>query len=497
MSTTTIERPPVREATPLFIDGHDVVSKDRFDVLHPGSEAVFGQASAASADDIDAAIGAARRAYDSGVWSDRPREERAAMVRKLLDYFLANRETLIPIIAGETGCPTGTPVIHAQFEMPIRDLHRLIDLYLTLPDLEDGGLPVADRINMFGQVMNSARRYAPVGVVAAISAYNFPFLISVWKVVPALLTGNTVILRPSPLTPLSTLEFGKAAKAAGLPAGVLNVIAEPGAEGALTLTTDPRVDMVAFTGSSVVGEKVMAQAAPTMKRLQLELGGKSAQIYLPGSADLAIPSPRNTCLGHAGQACVAGTRVFVPQEDKARVLEGMAAALEGVIIGDPADPKTQMGPVISAAQRDRCETFVRLAVEAGAKVVSGGKRPAHLPKGFFFEPTVLDVPDNANPAAQQEIFGPVICVIGYNSVDEAVAMANDSDLGLSGYVFGKDVRQAMAVAQRIRSGTVNVNTALNSPYVSSGGWKRSGIARERGPEGLRIYQNLQVVNFSN
>jgi aldehyde dehydrogenase (NAD+) len=278
---------------------------------------------------------------------------------------------------------------------------------------------------------------------------------------------------------------------------VLNVIVEGGSEGALKLTTDPRVDMVSFTGSSHVGEMVMAQAAPTMKRLGLELGGKSAQIYLPDSIESSFSSPRNTCLGHAGQACVAGTRILVPVEQKARVLESMAAALEGIVIGDPTDPRTQMGPVISAAQRERCETYVRLAVENGGKVVAGGKRPAHLARGYFFEPTILDLPDNNNPAARNEIFGPVVGVFGYRTIDEAIEIANDSDFGLSGYVFGRDVRQAVAVAERMRTGTVNVNGMMMSAYISSGGWKRSGLSRERGPEGLRAYQNMQVISYSN
>jgi len=305
------------------------------------------------------------------------------------------------------------------------------------------------------------------------------------------------VLRPSPLTPLSALMLADAALEAGLPAGVLNIVAEAGAEGAVQLTTDPRVDMVTFTGSNDVGAKVMAQAAGTLKRVQLELGGKSAQIYLPDSVDRAVSAAASVCLAHAGQGCVLGTRVLVPEADKARVMEAMANSLRGVVIGDPQDPATQMGPVISAAQRARCETYVKLATEAGAKIVLGGGRPAHLSRGYYFEPTILDLPDNRNPAAQDEIFGPVVGVIGYRSVDHAVEMANDTLFGLSGYVFGKDLRQAAEVAQQLRTGTVNVNSGMMSAYVSSGGWGRSGQGRERGVEGLRIYQQLQILNLAN
>jgi aldehyde dehydrogenase (NAD+) len=335
----------------------------------------------------------------------------------------------------------------------------------------------------------------PVGVVAAVSAYNFPFYTNLWKVLPALITGNTVVLRPNPLTPLSALIFGEAAQAAGLPPGVLNVVADKGAMGGVLLSTHADVDMVAFTGSTTVGKQVQVQSAPTMKRLQLELGGKSAQIYLPGSAAEARMGAMIVCVSHAGQGCALGTRIFVPEADKAEVLEGMAAMLANLVIGDPADPKTNVGPVVSAAQRDRCQRFVDLAVADGARVVAGGKPAASPGKGFYFEPTILDTPDNKNPAAQEEIFGPVVCVIGYRDLDHAVEMANDSPYGLSGYVYGKDPKQAVAVAARLRTGTVNVNGGMLSAYASSGGWKSSGVGRERGVEGLRVYQQIQMMNI--
>ena len=313
---------------------------------------------------------------------------------------------------------------------------------------------------------------------------------------PALVAGNCVILRPNPLTPLAALIFGEAAKAAGLPAGVLNVIADARAEGGVMLSTDPGVDMVAFTGSSAVGKQVMSQSSSTMKRLQLELGGKSAQIYLPDSLPAARMAAAQVCLSHAGQGCALGTRIFVPEGEKAQAIGTMVAALAQVRIGDPADSATTMGPVISAAQRARCQRYVDLAVEGGATVVCGGRPPRSPAKGFYFEPTILDTPDNRNPAAQEEIFGPVVSVIGHRDLDHAVEMANDSVYGLSGYVHGKDMKQAIAVAARLRTGTVNVNGGLLSAHASSGGWHASGIGRERGVEGLRVYQQIQGMNIS-
>jgi len=493
----TAARTPAQELRLMYIDGEPSAGGGQIaEVISPATEAPIARVATASLDDIDRAIAAARRAFDSGVWSGASREHRAAVLRRLLDQLDARQGELRSLIATEAGCPIGSPAMAGQLMSPLKGTREAIDLYLTLPEDEDGGLPLAARINPAGAVIQSVRRHVPVGVVAAISAYNFPLFINLWKVIPALVTGNCVVLRPSPLTPLTALVLAEAAQAAGVPPGVLNVVVETVPAGAIRLSTDPRVDMVSFTGSSDVGAQLMAQCGPTLKRLQLELGGKSAQIYLPDSVDRAVHAANAVCLTHAGQGCVLGTRVLVPLEEKARVLAGMRAALEKVVIGDPLDPNTQMGPLISAAQRARCETYVARSLDEGGRLVTGGARPAHLPRGFYFEPTVLDVPDNANPAARDEIFGPVVCVIGYRSVEEAVEIANDTEFGLSGYVYGRNVGEALAVAKRIRSGTVNVNASNMSGYVSSGGWRRSGLGRERGLEGLRIYQNLQVLNFA-
>jgi aldehyde dehydrogenase (NAD+) len=351
-------------------------------------------------------------------------------------------------------------------------------------------------VNAFGQTMQSLKYYTPIGVIAAISAYNFPFFTAMWKIMPALVTGNTVILRPSPLTPLTAIVIAEAALAAGLPPGVLNVVIEGGHEGGQALTTHPAVDMVAFTGSTGVGKQIMVQASDTMKRLQLELGGKSAQIFLPDALDIAAGAAAALCTAQAGQGCAVGSRIFVPEKSKAAVLGAMADNLAKIVVGDPADPATTMGPVISAAQRARCEHYVALAIQHGALLVYGGKRPARCTRGYFFEPTLLDVPDNANPAAQTEIFGPVVAVIGYRDVDHAVAMANDSAYGLSGYVFGKDKAAALKVATRIKTGTVNINAGGLSTYVSSGGQRMSGFGRERGLEGVRVYQQLTAINLA-
>lgn len=479
-----------------FVGGAPIVG-GALSVENPATEQVVATVGVASPAQIDDAIAAARGAFDSGLWSGLPAADRVAAVGRMLDWFAARADALRAIIVAEAGCPIGSPVMAAQFDAPLKMTRDLMLYYLTLPEFEQNPVPPFERIAASGAFVESLKLHVPVGVVSAISAYNFPFFLNLWKVVPALITGNGVVLRPSPLTPCSALIFGEAASAAGLPPGVLNVIVDAGHEGGVTLTTDRRVDMVTFTGSSLIGERVAAQAASGIKRLQLELGGKSAQIFLPDRLEAARFAALSVCLAHAGQGCVLGTRVFVPNANKAELMAQMAGSLDGLVIGDPADPATQVGPVITAAQRDRCEHYVAAAVEAGARVVAGGRRPAHLARGYYFEPTLLDLPDNRNPAAQDEIFGPVVGVIGYDDVDHAVAMANDSVFGLSGYVFGKDMRQALAVARRLRTGTVNVNSSAMSAYASSGGFGASGFGRERGLEGIRVYQQLQVLNISN
>jgi aldehyde dehydrogenase (NAD+) len=481
----------------MLIGGRRVMGGgDAFDVENPANGQVFATIQGASEDDFLAAITAARAAADKGDWAALKPAERVAVVRRFIAALNARMPQIERAVLAETGCPVGSGAFHVQTRGGLQQAEQQLELYLTLPEILDVPQPLEMRINMMGAVSQSVRRFVPMGVVAGISAYNFPFYLNIWKVIPALATGNAVILRPSPLTPLSALAMVDAAIEAGIPDGVFNVVAEGGAAGALLLTTDPRVNMVSFTGSTDVGRKVMAQGAATMKRLQLELGGKSAQIYLPDRVDVAATAARNVCLAHAGQGCVLGTRVFVPEDQKAETLAAMAQSLSVIVPGDPADPKTMFGPLISAGQVERCERYVSLAVEAGAKVISGGRRVDR--PGHYFEPTLLEAPDNKNPAAQDEIFGPIVVVIGYRDVEHAIEMANDTIFGLSGYVYGKDVRAALEVAKRIRSGTVNVNIGgMASGYGSSGGHGQSGLGRERGEEGLRAYQEVQVLNIAN
>jgi acyl-CoA reductase-like NAD-dependent aldehyde dehydrogenase len=439
-------------------------------------------------EEVRTAIAEARRSFDEGVWADQPRTERARVLHALLDHLESLHQPLVASMVAEAGQP---PMFaeRAQYAAGLALARNTIDLYLGLAEEEANPVPVEELTQ--GRVAVSLRRYEPVGVVAAITPYNGAIIMAFQKLIPALMAGNSVILRPSPLTPISSLVFGAAADAAGLPAGVLSVVIEAEAAGAELLTSDPAVDMVSFTGSTAIGRQILAQAAPTVKRVALELGGKSAQIYLPDAVHRVAAGAAQVVAMTAGQACVAATRMLVPYDQKDQVLDTVAAAYGAIKVGPPGDPAAMMGPVITGAQRDRCERFVALAEAQGGKVVCGGGRPAGLDRGYYFEPTVLDLPDNANPAAQEEIFGPVLAVIGYRDVDDAVRIANDTVYGLSGQVYGADVTAATAVARRIRSGAVNVNASLFSAYAPAGGYKQSGLGRERGVEGIRAFQEVK------
>jgi acyl-CoA reductase-like NAD-dependent aldehyde dehydrogenase len=473
-----------------FVAGSWVDGGETFPVENPADETTVVELAATALEHIGQAVTEARRAFDAGVWADRSARERARVLHAMLDHLETLHEPLVASMVAEAGQPVLFAEM-AQYAAGLMLARNTIELYLALPHEESNPVPADELLR--GRVALSLRRHEPVGVVVAITPYNGAIIMAFQKLFAALMAGNSVVLRPSPLTPISSLAFGVAAEAAELPAGVLSVVVEAGAAGAELLTTHPAVDMVSFTGSTAVGRQILAQAAPTVKHVALELGGKSAQIYLPDALHRVTAGAAQVVAMTAGQACVAATRMLVPEDRKDEVLEAVGAAYAGISVGPPSDQTAMMGPLITAAARERCERLVKLAEEHGGKVVVGGGRPDGFERGYYFEPTVLDLPGNDNPAAQEEIFGPVLSVIGYRDVDDAVRIANDSIYGLSGQVYGADVAAATAVARRIRSGAVNVNTSLFSAYAPSGGYKQSGLGRERGVEGIRAFQEIKHI----
>ncbi|KUI44158.1 aldehyde dehydrogenase [Mycobacterium sp. IS-1590] len=483
---------PILDEHRTFVAGRWVTGQEVIGVENPADESHVHDLTVTPLAEVERAIAEARRSFDAGVWADRPVGERARTLHEFIDYVEANAATVVPTLVAEAGQPTRFADM-TQMRAGVGIARQTIELYSSMRHEEPSPVPVDDLVR--GRVALSIRRHEPVGVVTAITPYNAALIMGFQKLIPALMAGNSVILRPSPLTPISSLIFAKAAEAAGLPDGVLSVVAETGTAAAELLTSHPAVDMVSFTGSTLAGRRILAQAAPTVKRVSLELGGKSAQIYLADAVDRAAVGAAMVVMSTAGQACVAATRMLVPEHQRAEVLEAVGAAYRNIKVGPPSSADATMGPVISAAQRDRCERLVRAAEENGGKVVCGGGRPAGLDRGYYFEPTVLDLPDNANPAAQEEIFGPVIAVLGYRDIDHAVEIANDTIYGLSGQVYGADVSAAVGVARRLRTGAVNVNTAVFSAYAPSGGYKQSGLGRERGPDGIREFQEVKHISI--
>jgi aldehyde dehydrogenase (NAD+) len=478
------------EAEHLLIGGRlETGGGSPLPVENPATEEVFTTAPTASADQVEVALESSRTSFDTGVWADQSTADRVAVLARMAQWLQERRDVLVETAVREVGAVRAIAGL-AQVDMALDQARQLPELFATLPQWEHNEVPL-DGLVTQKDVLLSVRSHEPVGVVTAITPYNFPLQTAVWKVFSALATGCSVILRPSPLTPLTAAAIGEAAAHAELPSGVLNVVIESGTDGALRLTSDPRVDCVSFTGSTAVGRHIAAQAVPTVKRMILELGGKSVQLYLPDGIDRVGTGVATVFASHSGQACTAQTRILVPHDMVDSALEKIQSILPFLPVGDPNDAKSMIGPVISAAQRERIEDLIAAGIEAGAQVIVGGKRPPGLDRGYYVEPTILRIDDNANPVAQQEAFGPVVTIQGYSDLDEAVAIANDSEYGLGGGVYTADLPAGLAVARRIRSGTVQVNRGAASAYTPTGGFKQSGVGRERGVSGLREYQEVK------
>jgi len=379
------------------------------------------------------------------------------------------------------------PMKHARYSVEVSSRPSMTSMPTETVPNAAGGLNVAA-----GVICRD-----PVGVVSAITPYNFPFFLNIGKVIPALAVGCTVILKPSPYTPIEALILGELADEAGLPPGTLNIVTGEMDVG-LCLTTDPRIDMVSFTGSDSVGAMIQAQAATTLKRCVMELGGKSALI-VRADANIAMAA-RSGVAGfttHCGQGCALLTRHLVHNSVRAEYVAAVKDILAQVKVGNPADPSVTMGPLIREAARRRSEEYVEIGLAEGATLVAGGQRPAGLDRGFFFEPTLFDNVSNNSRLAREEIFGPIGAVIGFDTDEEAIAMANDSDFGLSGGIFSADAGLAFEMARQLRTGGVTINggSGRMSSHAPFGGIKRSGYGREYGEEGLNEFTNLKTIGF--
>ncbi len=488
--TTTNETAETGEAR-MLIDGklEEAISGRRFDNVNPATEEVLGTTADAGHEDMDRAIAAARRAFDETDWSTN-RELRKRCLLQLQDALEDEAELLRAELVAEVGTPvllTYGPQLDAPLSEGLRWPANFIDEFAWERDLPEG--------NAFG--MRSWRKVLKeaVGVVAAIVPWNYPFEVSINKIGQALATGNTVILKPAPDTPWNATRIGRlVAERTDFPAGVFQVVTTTDNQVAEDLVTDPRVDLISFTGSTAVGRRIMEKGAPTLKRLFLELGGKSADVVLDDADFAAKLSSAWTVCTHGGQGCVMNTRMLLP---RSRYDEGVAMMEDGfrkVPYGDPTDASNFQGPQINASQRDKILRYIEQGTEQGARVVVGGGRPAHLPTGFYVEPTLIADVENSMTIAREEIFGPVLVVIPFEDDDDAVRIANDSLYGLGCSVTSGSEERAVRVARRIRAGTAGVNGGVwygaDSPF---GGYKASGIGRQNGLEGFEQYTETKTL----
>ena len=470
----------------LFIDGTwaEPAGSDLIEVISPHTEEVVARVPAGTPADIDAAVDAARRAFDEGPWPRMSPEERIEVVQSFANLYAGKMTEMAEVITTEMGSPTSFSNL-AQSPAPWMMIESFLNIAKAFPweEIRPGALG--------GDVI--VRREA-VGVVAAIPPWNVPQFTTISKVAPALLAGCTVVLKPAPETPLDSYLMAELLQEAGVPAGVVNIVAA-GREVGEHLVAHRGIDKVAFTGSTAAGRKIASVCGEQLKRVSLELGGKSAAIVLD-DADLAatMEGLRFTALMNSGQACVAQTRILASRARYDEVVDALAQTVASMPVGDPADPATEVGPMVARRQQERVEKYIALGQEEGARVVVGGNgMPDGLDRGWYVRPTVFADVDNSMRIAREEIFGPVLSVIPYDDVDDAVRIANDSDYGLAGTVWTGDQEAGLDVARRVRAGTYGVNTYTMDFAAPFGGYKSSGIGREFGPEGLSQYTEYKAI----
>jgi len=472
----------------IFIGGSWRPRTSRVDVegISPHSGEVISTVPAASREDVDRAVAAARTAFDEGPWPHSSPAERAAVLRRLSKSIEARSQVFADTITSEVGTPTNMSLM-----VQVLAVQLVVD---AMADLVERFAFEEDRPGLLGPCRIVK---APVGVCAGIVPWNVPLSQMATKLASSLASGSTMIVKAAPETPQTAYLFAEVIEELDLPAGVVSVLVA-GPEQSEALVRHPGIDKVAFTGSTATGSRIGAICGEQIKRCSLELGGKSAAIVLDDAdLDVVVPQLAPVAFVNNGQTCAAQTRVLAPRSMVGAVTEALRAQIAGMAVGAPSDPTTDVGPLVSARQRDRVEGYIRSGLDEGAQLVCGGGRPADLDRGWYVEPTLFAGVDNGMRIAREEIFGPVLSVIAYDDADDAddaVRIANDSDYGLSGTVWGADVERCEAVAKRVRTGVVAINSGLigdvKNPF---GGFKRSGIGREMGREGLEDFLETQCL----
>jgi len=471
----------------LYIGGEWVEpsSSSTIDVVSPTTEEIVGRVPEAQNADIDRAVAAAKDAFEHGPWPRMTPAERAAVLSKAAEAIRNDMQGIAELISGEMGSPVSWGLL-AQVLAPtmILDYYAGLGSTFQFDTVKDG---------LLGPVLVAKE---PVGVVAAITPWNVPLFLAAAKLAPALLSGSTVVFKPAPETPLDANLFAEILETAGLPKGVLSVV-PAGREVGEHLVNHPDVNKVSFTGSTVAGKKIGAACGANLKRFSLELGGKSAAILLDDvNLAEALPLMMPNAIMNNGEACISLTRILAPRHRYQEVTDALADQMRNMKVGDALDPATEVGPLVAERQRDRVENYIKIGQDEGAKVALGGGRPDGIDKGWFVEPTLFVDVDNSMRIAQEEIFGPVLSVIPYDSDDDAVSIANDSDYGLCGGVFTADNDRGLSVARKVRTGTYMVNSSTPIDFSSPfGGYKESGMGREFGEDGLELFLEKKTINL--
>lgn len=483
--------------TKILIGGEWVAAAGgTYEIINPATEEVAGYAANCSASQVREAAAAARKAFDEGPWPQMSGAERSAALVRVAAAFRAAAPSLEEMTIAETGALK-------SYAMSLQILHvaERFEMYAEYArEGEITGLPPISRAPVAGSSASLAAGIVvrePVGVVACISPYNFPMTNCAGKIGPALACGNTVVIKPPPQDPLGMTELARIVDDE-LPPGVVNFISGPAPELGEALTTSLDVDMVSFTGSTAVGARIQEVSAKTMKRTLQELGGKSASIVFEDCNRAgALRSAMSVFAFHAGQFCIAPTRLLVQKSIYKEFTAQLAGATEKLKIGSPLEDGVQVGPIISKAQLGRIEDYVQTARDEGATIACGGKRPESMPVGFYFEPTLITDATNSMRVAREEIFGPVVVAIPFETEEEAIAIANDSDFGLYGYVWTGDPLQGMRVARAMRTGTVQVNGAPPNPQAPFGGFKMSGVGRDGGRFAIDTYSETKYIGWAS
>lgn len=474
----------------MFIDGEWVDSDSSYEIVNPADESLVATAAKGTVDHADRAVAAARASFESGVWRDMAPGERSQIMLRIAGRLAEELEHLAVLEAHSNGATirqaggfhVGLAVAHFQHFAQMAGTYEFNE---PQPQTEVPTLAANTIVK------------EPIGVCAGIIPWNFPLLLAVWKLGPGLAAGNSMVLKPDEKTPLTLLEFCRIADECGLPKGVLNVVTGDGVEVGARLASHPDVDKIAFTGSTAVGREIMRLASETIKRVTLELGGKGPVIVLDDAdIDTAVDAALFGCWLYSGQACESGTRLLLPRALHDTFVEKMVARAQTLTQGDPMDLATDLGPVVSAKQRDRILGYIESAREEGATIAFGGGQPAGLDKGFWVEPTIITGVRNDMRVAQEEIFGPVLSVIVYDDEEEALRIANDTIYGLGAAVWSTDTQHALAIAKRIRAGTVWINDAhMVNCGLPFGGYKQSGLGRELGPRAIDEYVEEKNVHI--